>query len=914
MKLRSSAFLGGRSAPVFFLFYLCLAFLLDVRSVTAQTTQPYLFAGTYDASTGTTGFVTLLRDTTTGVLTMPPNTAVSFKDPCNPSTIDPTGQFLLGVCNQGVAMFTLDSTTGIVAETPTSPYIASETTGENGVLVVAESTGQYVYLLKVSSAQPPQLSTFTLDTFSIDASAPALVAVSTQSLSLNGAWVASAADPNQHGMLILVNQGESGSSPAAVLFSISFDPSTGLANIPTAGLTIGNNARCLAMSPSGIYFALGWGDTSGSLTVYQLSTTNFNQALIGSVNLGPEDGTYGSYSFPDSIYFSPGGNLLYVQAPPASFAGDGASLPFLVFDPSNVTQLSTAPIQIPGATFLNGVADPQAPFTYVGNPGPTTYGISVFEVDLSTGLPSQTAAISSPFFPQMDLTPLFVTLTQGGQGIQGPTLGIAPAALTFGPTTVGQTSSPQNILLTSLGSESTSLSSISISGANASDFIESDTCMSSPVLPTNHTCTIAITYAPGGVGTSQATLVITDNAAGSPQSIPLSGTSVAAPPPAPAVTLNPSTSLNFSGSATQGTSTSPQNVTVTNSGNAPLQFISAVLSGFNSGDFSISSDTCSGSLSANASCTISIVFTPQAAGIRTTTLTITDNAASSPQSLTINGTAVAAVTIVTASGSSATASLSAGQTAQFNLEATPGAGFNGTLAFTCSGAPFAAICTVPSSVSVSNGTAASFAISISTSGSSQFPPYFRFPSSSSRPDAPPLAFALLAMLCTLLICVSFRPAFTRLSRPLTATAATAFSLLLLFSGIGCGGAVSTQTSLTTPTTATPSIQPAGGTFTSAQNVSISDNTAGATIYYTTDGSTPTSASPVYSGSFSLSSPTTIQAMAAASGYNNSAITSAAFQFQTPSATYPITVTVTATPAGSTKALQLNPILLTLIVK
>jgi hypothetical protein len=58
----------------------------------SQTTQPYLFASTKNGTTS--GLVTLLRDSTTGVLTMVPNTTVSFKDACGPTTIDPTGNFL----------------------------------------------------------------------------------------------------------------------------------------------------------------------------------------------------------------------------------------------------------------------------------------------------------------------------------------------------------------------------------------------------------------------------------------------------------------------------------------------------------------------------------------------------------------------------------------------------------------------------------------------------------------------------------------------------------------------------------------------------------------------------------------------------------------------------------------------------
>jgi len=895
---------------------ICFLLFIVAPAGRAQTTQPFLFVATNNSSGNAPGFVTLLRNSTTGVLTMAPNTSVTFKDPCSPTTIAPTGNFLFGVCGDGVAMYTLDSSTGIVAETAASPYSASVATGQNGLLVAAESTGQYVYLLKVGVTESPAPSTFTLDTFQIDPATPSLIPVNSQTLSLNATWVGSVADPSRHGIFIFANQEQGGAAPAALLFSISFDLSTGLAAIPTSGLNIGDNARSVAMSPAGGYLALGWGDAMGSITVYQVSTADFSLASVGTASLGLEDGAYGSYSFPDSIYFSPGGNVLYVQAPPANFAG-AAALPFLVYDPSSLNLLSTPPIQLAGANFLNGLPDPQAPFVYLGNSGPTTYGISVYQVDLSTGLPSQPSPISSPFFPQTVLSPLFVTVEQTGQGIQGPTLGASPASLTFGSTTTGQSSNAQTIVLKSLGSQSVSLTSIQISGANAADFSETDNCIASPVLPTNHTCSISVIYAPAAAGASQATLFISDNAAGSPQGITLLGTAVAPPPGAPAVTLNPAATLSFPGTPTQGTSTSPQIITLTNSGSAPLQVLSAVLSGFNAPDFSISADTCSGSIPANAACTISVVFTPQAAGVRTTTLTITDNAANLPQSITLNGMANPAATIAVSAGGSSTTTVTAGQTAQFNLLATPGSGFNGTLSFTCSGAPYGATCTVPASLPVS-GSAVSFTVSVSTLGASQVAPDFRMSVPRVPQQTRVFCLALIVALCALLLLVQFGSTTVRFPRAASAAAAT-LSVLLVFSGIGCGGGSgSAQTQSPPPasqtqTAATPSIQPAGGTFSAAQSVTISDATAGATIYYTTDGSTPTSASSVYSSPLSVNLATTVQAMATASGYTSSSVGSAILKFRTPAGTYPITVNVTAMPANSAKFLQLSPISLNLVV-
>lgn len=105
----------------------------------------------------------------------------------------------------------------------------------------------------------------------------------------------------------------------------------------------------------------------------------------------------------------------------------------------------------------------------------------------------------------------------------------------------------------------------------------------------------------------------------------------------------------------------------------------------------------------------------------------------------------------------------------------------------------------------------------------------------------------------------------------------------------------------------PVISPAGGTYTSAQNITLTDSLGGATIYYTTDGSAPTSSSSVYSAPFPLSSGTTVQAIASASGYLQSSVATATYAFNTQTATpnfapaagtYTTTQSVTITDATS----------------
>jgi hypothetical protein len=84
--------------------------------------------------------------------------------------------------------------------------------------------------------------------------------------------------------------------------------------------------------------------------------------------------------------------------------------------------------------------------------------------------------------------------------------------------------------------------------------------------------------------------------------------------------------------------------------------------------------------------------------------------------------------------------------------------------------------------------------------------------------------------------------------------------------------------------ATPVFSPVAGTYTTAQSVKISSVTTGATIYYTTNGATPTTASTKYTAAITVSASETIKAIAAVTGYTNSAVASAAYVIEAPAAT------------------------------
>jgi hypothetical protein len=110
--------------------------------------------------------------------------------------------------------------------------------------------------------------------------------------------------------------------------------------------------------------------------------------------------------------------------------------------------------------------------------------------------------------------------------------------------------------------------------------------------------------------------------------------------------------------------------------------------------------------------------------------------------------------------------------------------------------------------------------------------------------------------------------------------------------------------------ATPSFSPSGGTYTASQMVTISDTTTGANIYYTTDGTTPSASSTLYTGPVTVSQTETLSAVAVASGFNNSGVAVAqytiaqtvlapTFSVATGNYTAPQTVTITDATAGAT---------------
>jgi len=105
-----------------------------------------------------------------------------------------------------------------------------------------------------------------------------------------------------------------------------------------------------------------------------------------------------------------------------------------------------------------------------------------------------------------------------------PGLGLSTSSLSFGNVADYVTSSGQTITLTNTGGATLTISSRTVTGTNAADFLENSTCGTS--LAAGAKCTVVILFTPHAAGARSAALSIADNASGSPQSVKLSGTGV----------------------------------------------------------------------------------------------------------------------------------------------------------------------------------------------------------------------------------------------------------------------------------------------------------------------------------------------------------------------------------------------------
>jgi hypothetical protein len=305
----------------------------------------------------------------------------------------------------------------------------------------------------------------------------------------------------------------------------------------------------------------------------------------------------------------------------------------------SLQQLTIAPAALPNGTSETPYSQTiqasggVAPFTWTVSAGALPHNLA-----LSTSATNTVTISGTPDTAAQGVTFTVKVTDTAGQSatqiyivsilLEPDTLTLEPAVLNFAPQLVGTASVAQTETITNTGSSEVALSSIALTGTDATDFGQNG-CGSSVAAAAN--CSISVTFTPSQLGPRSASIIITDSTVGSPHSVSLSGVGLTS---GPSATLS-ATSLAF-GAQTIGFGGTPQSVTLTNYGMATLTIVSIATSA----DFS-DSTTCGSALASGATCDVSVTFTPSQTGGVNGAITITENAAGTPQTISLSGTGVA---------------------------------------------------------------------------------------------------------------------------------------------------------------------------------------------------------------------------------------------------------------------------------
>jgi hypothetical protein len=358
-----------------------------------------------------------------------------------------------------------------------------------------------------------------------------------------------------------------------------------------------------------------------------------------------------------------------------------------------------------------------------------------------------------------------------GTGILEPLASLSPASLGFANQAVGTSSAAQGVVLTNTGNASLSISGIVISGTNPADFFQANTCGS--ILSPGANCAIGVVFTPTAAGSRTATLIVTDNSgnAATTQTVQLLGTGAAVP----VVSLS-TTSLTFPSTAI-GSTSAAQTVTVTNTGSAALMISSVTPTG-NFGQ----SNNCPASIAAGNSCLISITFSPISSGNLFGSVAITDNAANSPQTISMSGVGTGASFQV--SSLTPSSSVSAGTTATYAISVTSPNGFSQSVGLNCT-APATMTCSIaPSAVTPTATQTQAATLTVTTEVRTAVPP-------TSGIKIDPFAllrnFSWMWLIWVALALLLLAVAAVR-RRPITV--AFGFAVVLLLASVACGGGAS----------------------------------------------------------------------------------------------------------------------------
>jgi Abnormal spindle-like microcephaly-assoc'd, ASPM-SPD-2-Hydin len=366
-------------------------------------------------------------------------------------------------------------------------------------------------------------------------------------------------------------------------------------------------------APNNVYYATSHDETTHSIAPSTPNSTKFD------VPAGLPSGSYDLYLAANGIQSNPivvnvvSGTSFSLSASPSSLAVAQGS--------SGTSTITVTPqggfsgsVTLSASGLPSGVTAAFSP-----NPTSTTSTLSLTaSATAATG--TSIVTITGVSGSETETTTLSLTVNVSNTG---PTVTVSPTSLAWGRVVLGETGPTKTVTLTNTGTSTLNISNIATSG----DFAQ--TTSSKPcgsTLAAGKSCTIKVTFTPTQVGMRTGTLTLTDNSPSSPQTVALSGTGGLQAKLTPVSATFPKESVGVSSPAKVFTLHNLQSVSLTGISVSPT------------GDFSVSSQTCSTSLAALSTCTISVVFTPTQTGTRTGTLSVADSAVGSPQTSSLTGT------------------------------------------------------------------------------------------------------------------------------------------------------------------------------------------------------------------------------------------------------------------------------------
>jgi hypothetical protein len=457
----------------------------------------------------------------------------------------------------------------------------------------------------------------------------------------------------------------------SLTLTVSFAPAT--AGSATGSLSVvssaTNSPATIALSGTGIQPQISVSPASASFGNVMVGASN-SQALTikntGTANLSVTQAALAGTGFSLTgltlpLTVAPGGSSSFtVGFTPASASSFAGSVTLVNNSPSSplvvalagtgvapALQLTASPVSLSFGSIATGTSTTQS--VTVANTGNSSVTISQIS-ESGTGFsaagftvpftlaagqsmtfsvtfdPATTGSLSGSVTITSTASNSPATIALSGTGVQAQ-ISVIPASVSFGNVTVG-VSSTQSLTIQNAGTANLSVTQAVMAGAG---FTLSGLTVPLGVVP-GGSSTFTVGFTPGSASSFTGSLTLVSNTTNSPLVVALAGTGIS---PILQLTVTPA-SLSF-GSITTGTSTT-QSVTVTNSGNASVTLTQISESGTG---FSVSGCTLPLTLAAGQSTSFNVTFDPATASSLSGSVTVTSNAANSPEVISLSGAGTA---------------------------------------------------------------------------------------------------------------------------------------------------------------------------------------------------------------------------------------------------------------------------------